>query len=581
MTKGWGGGLGLACAFGVAGLACLGGPRLVGLGASPARDAGVFEAGPPPDGSSPDGSDGAVSDDQLLGLALPANVAPPMRLLDDRAVLLGNGATRCSHATPASADGHRWCAFQVPGSTATSTELWVMDVSAVAAGAPVACDGSHATCVRLSKTLWAPYGADFTGDTLVFYADAPAILQTFDTFVGPAYAWRPGWLAPRLIADHATVCTAARGAASVVCLTDPQGETKNPDNVGLRLGFLADVDDARLPALPGRYPLRNDGSVPWVLEMSPDGQTFALSVPDVDPGVASLFVLPVREAAKGTAMTRIIKDVQTWSLSHDGQKVFFYRGPRTDATLYSADFPSGNHELLVASKVVDYLALGHDTTDTALLLRVKQDQDAGAGHAFNLLRDRDHPATAQTLFTNEGFLEGIAVSPDLRFTAWVDPVFVGRSIRVSDLATCTVNPQPLTNASAVNFLDDGSLLFFSEAKQDSADVRDGWFTPPDACAPRTRYAHDLGFLNPIGTRAIVFGDARDDHAFTVTLKYAPAPFAAGSVAAKGGYRIHGNVSNIGNLTIIDGATSPTSVHLLYHATADGTRQAGSYLFGLP
>src|SRR5882672_2721291 len=102
-----------------------------------------------------------------------------------------------------------------------------------------------------------------------------------------------------------------------------------------------------------------------------------------------------------------------------------------------ADFPAGTGETTLATKVVDFLPLGRAPTDTALFLRIRQ--DAG-GHAFQLLRDRAHPETALTVFTNEGFLEGIAVSPDLRYTAWIDPEFKGTVIRVSDLGACALNP---------------------------------------------------------------------------------------------------------------------------------------------
>src|SRR5882757_2251138 len=140
-------------------LACSGGPALVGA-VRPTRDAGVARDGGAdgPDAAAADGDvpEAAPVEDELLGLALPTGVAPPRRLLDGTATLTGAGRTACSHAEPASGDGHRWCAFRLPGAAAGSTELWVIDVTATAAAATApACDGTSPACRRLSSDVWA------------------------------------------------------------------------------------------------------------------------------------------------------------------------------------------------------------------------------------------------------------------------------------------------------------------------------------------------------------------------------------------------------------------------------------------
>jgi hypothetical protein len=574
----------LAGAFGL--LACADGRALVGQRGAD-RDAGVPRDGgsdgaadgvdaAAPDAAAPDGdAPEAAPVDELLGLSLPEGVAPPRRLLDGTATLTGAGRTACSHAAPASGDGHRWCAFRLPGAAAGSTELWVMDVSAAAAGAPLLCNGQDPACVRLTKTLWAPYGNDFEGDTLIFYADAPAGLQPSQPFVGPVYAWRPGWLAPRTLASQALVCSGNAAAAVAVCLDDPRGDPNNPKDVILRVGFLADVAGPSLTALPGRWSLPGDGSVPWQLGFAPDGQTFAISTRDLDaatPFTESLFAIAVRDVSKGLSPTKIVTDVEPWTISNDGKKVFFFRGQKPNAALLSADFPTGGHELPLATNIVDFLPLGRGVADTALLLRVRL---AAGGHAFQLLRDREHPETAFTVFTNQGGLEGILVSPDLRYTAWVDPSFRARSIRVSDLATCELNPSPAPEASDLSFLDDASALLWSEPRPGFGGARDGLFASPELCAPQTRFARGLGFLSPVGARGIVFGDARDDSGRSVTLKYAPAPL--GDVAAAGGYRVHANVT--APVTLVSGATGPSSLHVVFRAENDGAKDSGLYLFG--
>jgi hypothetical protein len=554
---------------------------LAACGAAPEKGDGATDVGRdvpaaelPSDGEGEARSASDARDDEAgkSGLPLPVGVAPARLLLDARATLTGEGRYACSHQEPASGDSERWCAFRRPHDGG-GTELWIIDVTAAAKGAVPPCDGSSPACVRLTTTLWAPYGNNFEGDTLIFYSDAPAGLAPSAPFVGPVSAWRPGWASAHVLAAQATVCNGHLAAPVAVCLDEPRGDPNNPTDVRLRVGLLADVPDASLPALPGRWPFHSDGTVPWQLGFSPDGETFAVSVPDVTPFVQNLSVIPTRQVATGALRKSVIADLKLWTISNDGQKIFFYRGPRTDATLIMADFPAGTGETTLASQVVEFLPLGHAATDAALLLRV---QLPVGGHAFQLLRDRERPETAVTVFSNDGFLEGVLVSPDLRYTAWIDPEFRGTVVHVDDLATCALNPTPAPAVSELGFLDDASLLFWTEPDDGGQARRDGFLAPPERCGEHVRFAVGVGFVTPVASRGVIFGDERDDTARTVTLKYAGLAHGL-EEAMGGGVRVHERA--FAPVTLVSGATAPDSLHVVYRAEADGARPAGVYLFG--
>jgi hypothetical protein len=537
-----------------------------------AADAAVGDA-PIDDAPEADAAPDAAAEvaPTVFGLPLPQGVAPPILLAAD-ATLTGAGRTACSHQDRASGGGDRWCAFRRPGAVPGTVELWVTDVSAAARGAVPSCDGSSTSCLRLTTTLWQSYGNDFEGDTLIFYADAPPTLKTSSPYLGPVYAWRPGWTRARRLAANGSLCVGHRVAPVAACLDDPTGDPDNPDDVQLRVGVVADLSDATLPALPGRWPFRNDGTVAWQIAFSPDGETFAISVPDAAHVGQTLSVIPTRAVATATLRDHVLDGIQPWVISNDGKKIFFYRGPKSDGVLSIADFPAGTNEKVLATKVYDYAQLGRGAADSALLLRLKKPQ---GGHSFQLLRERDKPETAVTVFENEGVLEGISIAPDLSHVAWIDPDFRGVAIRVSDLSSCAFNPDPAPSASDVGFVDDASFMYWAERRPGGLGARDGMLAAPGACAERVVFARTLGFVTPVGHRGLIYGDERDDDGRLVTLKY--AGLAPGrDEAARGGVRVHERVSV--PVTLVDGVAAPEDTRVVYRAEATEGRPAGVYMF---
>jgi hypothetical protein len=128
--------------------------------------------------------------------------------------------------------------------------------------------------------------------------------------------------------------------------------------------------------------------------------------------------------------------------------------------------------------------------------------------AFRLLRDRTMPATTLTVFTYEGVLEDVRVSPDLRFTAWLDEGFTARVVPHDGSTPCELNSTADADVFAPIFQDDAALVFWNEA-EGLSDRRDGFFGPPQRCKERHKFAESVDFYVPIGNRGLVFGDEKE------------------------------------------------------------------------
>ena len=87
---------------------------------------------------------------------------------------MGSGKSACTHQTPASGDGHRWCAVTIGRAIAGLGSLWVIDVTRAATGDVPRCDGTDAGCLHLTDKVFTHSATFFEGDTLIYGTDSVA-----------------------------------------------------------------------------------------------------------------------------------------------------------------------------------------------------------------------------------------------------------------------------------------------------------------------------------------------------------------------------------------------------------------------
>jgi hypothetical protein len=507
------------------------------------------------------------------GVALPAGVAPPRRILDGRWKLTGGGTNSCSHQEPASGDGDRWCAFSVAGAGGAA-ELWVIDVSQVAAGRAPRCDGTDPGCLRLTEQLWTafsiygpahPYSHAFEGDTLIFYVGAAA--KPDSVYRGTVYAWRPGWPRARAItSEKALLCYGHLRVPVAFCIEDVVGTAEHPDSFEVHAGSIADPAGGPLPAVGRVHPfLSTGGDAAWGWGFSRAGDWLAISSPDPDPAVQSIRAIATAEIGQ-KAPAEIVRDAASWTISNDGRRLYFTRARGAGKALLTAEFPGGAGPTELAGDVDDYLLLGTGANDQGLgvLSRV-----SGGRLTFSLLAAPG--GAAHAIFTGSDMLEGLSVSSDLRYTGWVSAMFQARVVRNADLDSCMLNSEPWRASYSPRFLDGAALVVWEEDGEEDNTRRDAFYGRPD-CQGRTRFAQGLDFLHVIGDRAVIYGDEQDAR-YAVTLKYAPITGGADWPAAP--VRVHERVRTDKGVILL--GSKP--LLMVFEVGAGDPGSEGTYVFG--
>jgi hypothetical protein len=503
------------------------------------------------------------------GASLPAGVRPARRILDATATITGGGEGSCTHAYPNAGD--RWCVFRRPGNK--GDELWVMNVTR-AAGTVPACDGSDPACLRLTTNVWTggglngpiqPYANRFFGDTLIFYADS----RSAETEVhrGPAFAWRPGWAAARRISsDTALECWSHPRAPVAHCVEDLAGDPVAPDNFELRAGAIGDRDGITLASLGRVSPRDAEGRLAWEAGFSPGGEAFVLSSPDPS-GTLSLRAIATDQLGAG-APAEVLRDARQWQVSHDGRRIFFLREENATArALYVADFPSGGNLTKLAPDIAEYFVLGTAGEDRGVGIIAADGPEAGT---FRLI---DKGGAASTIFTYGNGLDGVRLSPDLRYTAWRDQDFRVQIVANDKISACELNANGKRAAYSISFLGNAGLVFWTESDGGDRDRRDGYFADPAGCLGKQRFARAVYFLIPVADRGLVFADEVDDDTQRPTLKYA-AVRDGRRLAPEGPVRIHDEIDGTSVLVV---GGDPWLV--LFTVSVGDPERQGTYLFG--
>jgi hypothetical protein len=555
------------------------GPMRLGLGATalallaslacgrlkPAREAHTisFDSGAPEASSAPDVSP-AETAPVRTGRPLPDDVQAPVRLQGATAQLVSNGKAACTHQTPASGDGHRWCAFTLGPATNGLADLWVMDVTRAATGDVPVCDGTNAGCLHLTDKVVTRSATFFEGDTLLYGTDS--IAGAAADFMGRIFAWRPGWTAGRQISsDAGFTCIGNQHAAAVACLGDPNGDPAKRDSANVSAGYLVDGATGPLPSF-GRWPLRNDNDTAWQAGFSPDGSFFVLSDADTIGSKRTLRLSPTAIVGAAAPMLAL-EDVTSWQISNDGQKIYFVRGNSQHPDLYVADFPSGANPQVLETSIHAFWLVGDRPTDQAVVIL----KTNGGGGTVELLRDQ-LLAAPQVLFTYDDFLEGAIVSTDVRYTTWLDEEFRGVVFRNSDLTTCKLDLEGESPIFEPSYLESASLMFWKENVSGSGSLRDAFYAPPEDCRSKRQFAHLVDAVVPVGDRGLVFTDELDTTTMRTTLKYIAAAADGSSLDARGPVRVHENVAQV----VFVGAGAPL---LVYSAAGPSADTSGLFVFG--
>jgi hypothetical protein len=454
------------------------------------------------------------------------------RILDRPASLVGNGKTGCSHgATP-----ERWCAFDTPSSEGgTNRELWVMNVSKVLNGAAVSCEVEGPDCFRLSSNLFTgsqlwgvshPYDNRFEGDTLIFYADAPP--DTPDPYVGPAYAWRPGWShARQLDTAQGGMCFADHRGPVAFC-TDSVVVTKSPDQVAPNLRELdllaGSIDDPSAGPLPKVAHLAADGpdTLPWRARFGKAGAYFAFSHFSQAGNVEPLSVVNTADTAT-TAPSVILPNAAQWEIANDAGKIYFmqdYDRALAYGTLMIADFPSGQSPVELQSKVEEFQLLGaqgetYSDTDTGVAFYTYYNENAWT---LSVMPDRAAPSQAQRIGQQPNYAQ---VSTDGKHAVFVETRDKDAySSRTDGTNLCMLTNDPHAETYGTQFSESGGRVFWIEYGRNGNSSEEGWYARPDACSQKTKYGDYVTLAAVVGDEFVVFtgGDANDS---TAWVQFAP------------------------------------------------------------
>jgi hypothetical protein len=424
-------------------------------------------------------------------------------------------------------------------------DLWVVNVTKAAAGT-VTCDGSDANCLRLTTNLFVVNATDptkidlaqhsFQGDTLIYRAETgPTFDQNNPNFVGPIYAWRPGWEGGRaLTSDSGRSCAGHAKAQVAICFDNktyrgPTGQTCTFSDATTDCQVLYDLHAGALPAAAGAAPLpkidtlllqsnQDMGAPEFGVQLSPDGTSVAWSGRATTTGPEVLKVQKLGDPAPTTVAT----DVSVWQISSDNMRWYWlskysYNATVPIGTLQAAPFPGGASPTTLGMGVVQYFDAGTKSLiffDTVVQGRA----------TLKMIADRDAPAGVVTLDT--GVAGELAVSADgtkvAYFKAGVADPSTG-ALAESDLYVgtsagthCTLSPTQ-TAFPFAEFFPSGANIVWS--KLDSTGFpSDGLYADAATCTS-TKFASNI-FLwaPPIGDQGLVFGDDGTT-AGEVTIRY--------------------------------------------------------------
>ena len=505
---------------------------------TPAAGGAAGAAGSAPVGGQAQAAAGMppVVVDEPMGDPYPRSYADPKltkQLVTGELYLLGTGMSACTNELPA--PGDRWCAFARENASG-ETELWVINVSRALQGSAIQCDETSQHCLRLSAKLWTgtqlwgpshPYSHRFDGDTLLFYADAPADLR--EPYEGPIYAWRPGWAAARRITERGVSCTGQRLSTAVYCIDALDGVFDSdlfapPEwhSFDLLAGKLDDAAESPLPVVE-RIALANGDSQAFRAQILRDGERLAFSSV-LAGGTQETLRWVALDAETPPAPAVVIEDAAQWEMAHDGNVAYVLRGysPETRlGQLALVDFPSGENVRPVATDVLHIDLVGaFDSLLGRTDLGLGYDRATPEGEAFDFIADRAQPEAVQTVAVN---IEGQRVSSDGVHTLFHqiagDGWPVATVARSDGSGKCTLNTALTAETYGSRFTTDGKRVLWVEYGRSGSE--EGWSADPATCQSKVKFGDwVLGYSL---SRDFVIFEGGDEADSTSYLQYAKLP----------------------------------------------------------
>lgn len=293
--------------------------------------------------------------------------------------------------------GDLWCALwsvepAAPGlNMPPPASLWAVNLTAASRKSTAVCPAERGDeCRRVMTDIpylgaaFDPLGAQgFVGNTLLLYA-GPSPLPPI-SYVGPAWAWRPGWRAPQALAALAhTECRLSASGAYAACPVSPSMAS---DRVVVAAGAVAE-GGAMLQSQDCPHGCNH-------ARFSPDEKYLVWRRADAFGGPSRHVFKPAGALADATAAATPLAgdgDHGALAFTADGAQVLYLAG----RTLLLNAFPPAAAPRALAAEVRHFgvLADGAGAARGAVWLA---DVGASGAGTLTILRDLARPETRQTL----------------------------------------------------------------------------------------------------------------------------------------------------------------------------------------
>ena len=424
----------------------------------------------------------------------------------------------------AGATGDCWCAFVALSSTGTRN-LFVVDVSQVAAGVAVTCGAPDPSCLLLTPSLGGDssdptlHGTFFQGDTLVYYDDALA-----------PYVWRPGMTEGRLLAAvsatlDAVFCTPAPKGTAVACLGLPSTQPDaslvvadllagKADGGGEPLLTVVDTviaanaaDRGGTPRFGYGFPAVAGDYVAWTSRATASGPE----------------ILKLQKAGDPASQSTVASDVHGWHVSPDGTRWFWLSAiDRTGVgTLQTAPFPGGASPTDVQASVLQF-GLPPTGGETVVTLAISG--------AMAAIADPVAAPTARIALDTQ-VQELLSFNAE-GHVAYVKHFGVGTLVdlfvkKVDGTGACTIDATVEVPFASVQFSPNAGAALWARAKTDGFD---GLYTRLSDCSTMS-LASNVVAHGSIGHETIVFMDQFDEATRTGSIRFRTV--AAGNMLETG------------------------------------------------